>query len=358
MIRVILRHIDWALLIPSVILLIISLITLFSLDFSLFRNQLFFSVISILAFIFFAQTNHTVMRIYGPYIYIASLIILFFVLVLGVESRGATRWVEILGIRIQFSEILKPLLAVSFASFLVNRRADFSTLLLTILFLSPIALLIFFQPDLGNALIYAGVVALVLIFFGIPLRFFLAGSLIFAALAPVFWRFLHDYQKNRIITFINPGSDPLGTSYNAIQSVIAVGSGMILGKGLGQGTQSGLRFLPERHTDFIFATISEQLGFIGSVAILACFLFILYRVFFIFYNSNDQFTKMLSVISFFLILVQFFANVGMNVGLLPVVGITLPFVSYGGSSLLSSFILLGLLSGARATKEEGVLEIG
>ena len=127
----------------------------------------------------------------------------------------------------------------------------------------------------------------------------------------------------------------MGTSYNAIQSVIAVGSGMIMGKGLGQGTQSGLSFLPEQHTDFIYATISEELGFIGSVVIVACFAFIFYRLYLIIKNSDDKFSKLFSIIVFLTIFTHFFINVGMNIGIVPIVGVTLPFVSYGGSSLLS-----------------------
>lgn len=350
-------RIDFGLLIPALILLIFSLITLFSLNFNLFKNQLIFSIISFFAFLFFSLTNQRILKLYGPHIYAVSIILLFLVLLIGTESRGATRWIDLLGVRIQFSEILKPFLAISLASFLVNRKTSLANLFLTFFLLFPILFLIFPQPDLGNALIYASVVILTLIFLGFPLRFFLGGFAVLAVSLPFIWNLLHEYQRQRIITFLNPSSDPLGTSYNAIQSIIAVGSGMLLGKGIGGGTQSGLRFLPERHTDFIFATISEQFGFIGSSVILLCFVFILYKVFIIFENSTDQFSKIFAGISFFLILVHFFLNVGMNIGLLPVVGVTLPFVSYGGSSLLSSFILLGLLSSIEKSEKLEVLEI-
>jgi rod shape determining protein RodA len=169
---------------------------------------------------------------------------------------------------------------------------------------------------------------------------------------------LHDYQKQRILTFLNPGSDPLGTSYNVIQSVIAVGSGMFAGRGLGQGTQSGLRFLPERNTDFIFATISEQLGIVGSVIVLICFILIIYRIYIIFQKSDDKFCKIFAAIVFFSFLIQLFVNIGMNTGILPIVGVTLPFISSGGSSLLSNFIFLGFLSAiSRSSKANDVLEI-
>jgi len=356
--RTFLRNLDLGLVVPASVLLILSLATLFSLNISLFKNQAIFAVLSLGVFVFFSQVNHKIARLYGLPIYIISIILLFIVLIIGIESRGATRWIEIFGTRLQFSEVLKPFLVISLASFLSTRKnASFSNLVLCIAFLLPIFVLIFLQPDLGNALIYAGVLVLTLIFFGFPIRYFLGGAVILALSSPLIWNLLHEYQRQRILTFINPSSDPLGTSYNAIQSIIAVGSGMLLGKGLGQGTQSGLRFLPERHTDFIFATISEQLGFIGGVLILLAFGFLLYRIFIIYENSNDGFSKIFAGTAFFLILIQFFVNVGMNIGLLPVVGVTLPFVSYGGSSLLASFILLGLLSSIEKQDKEEVLEI-
>lgn len=353
-------NIDFGLILPVFVLLILSLTTLFSVSFDLFRSQLVFFVISLVAFFFFSQVNYKVFQLYGKPIYMVSIILLILVLFLGIESRGAIRWVEILGFRIQFSEVLKPFLAVSLASYLAKaENVSLISLLKTSFFLFVISFLIFVQPDLGSSVIYLFAAVLTLIFFGFPIKFFLMGILSFAATMPILWRFLHDYQKDRILTFINPGRDPLGTSYNAIQSIIAVGSGMFFGKGLGQGTQSQLSFLPERHTDFIFATISEQLGFVGALVILVSFGILLYKIFNIFQNSQDSFSRIFAATAFFIILVQFFINIGMNIGILPVVGVTLPFVSYGGSSLLSSFILLGLLSSIqRNVKEKKVLEIG
>ena len=175
---------------------------------------------------------------------------------------------------------------------------------------------------------------------------------------PIFWKFLREYQKQRLLTFFHFNVDPLGTSYNAIQSIIAVGSGMITGRGFGQGTQSTLRFLPERHTDFIFATLSEELGFIGSLVILAAFGFLFYRIYLIYKNSDSSFSKVFSQAAFFLLLVQFFMNIGMNIGIMPIVGVSLPFMSYGGSSLLSSFIFLGFLSSmSKGVDSKEVLEI-
>jgi rod shape determining protein RodA len=268
--------------------------------------------------------------------------------------------VEFLGLRAQFSEILKPFLAISFASYAAHKKIfNFRSLLEAFVLLVPVVFLIFFQPDLGNALIYAAIVMATLIYVGFSFKYFLALLLPLLAVFPLIWHFLHDYQRQRVLTFIDPSRDPLGTSYNVIQSVIAVGSGMIMGRGLGQGTQSGLRFLPERHTDFIFATISEQLGFIGTTIVLICFAVVIYRIFVIFLNSEEGFSKNFSAIVFFSFLIQIFVNIGMNIGIIPIVGVTLPFVSYGGSSLLSNFIFLGfLLSVNRSAKDKDVLEIG
>ncbi len=351
--------IDWFLMAPVGALVVISLVTLFSLNIDFFKSQFLFLIVSIIAFIFFSQTNYKILDVYSKPVYIISLVLLVLVFFLGIETRGSLRWIEIFGFRIQFSEILKPFLAISFASYLVGKRNyNFRSLIDIFLLLAPVTLLIFFQPDLGNALIYAIIVVATTLYLGFSLKYFLGLFLPVLALFPIIWQFLHDYQRQRILTFLNPGSDPLGTSYNVIQSVIAVGSGMIMGRGLGQGTQSGLRFLPERHTDFIFATITEQLGFIGTIIVLACFALILYRIYLMFINSDDRFSKIFTVVVFFAFLTQIFVNIGMNIGIVPIVGVTLPFVSYGGSSLLSNFIFLGFLTSInKAKKNDHILEI-
>src|SRR3990167_4011042 len=272
--------IDWILMIPVFVLLSVSLVTLLSIDPQIFKNQLLFVGISFIAFLLVTQINPSIFRYYSIPIYIASLILLSTVLVFGSESRGSVRWFEFLGFGIQFSELLKPFLALALASFLASLRDySFKSFLSVLVFLFPLVILIFLQPDLGNALIYVFVTIGILIIFGFPYKWFFAGFLIWLATLPLFWLVLHDYQRQRVLTFINPGRDPLDTSYNAIQAVIAVGSGMILGKGLGQGTQAGLRFLPEQHTDFIFATISEELGFIGALVVIICFAVIFYRLY-------------------------------------------------------------------------------
>lgn len=353
-----LLNLDYGLIVPAIILVTLSLTTLFSINIALFKSQLIFFVVSIFALIFFSQVNYNIIQKYRLQIYIISIILLILVLVMGIESRGSVRWFEILGFRIQFSEILKPFLAISFSAFLSNaENYSYKTFFLTICFLSPIAFLILIQPDLGNALIYILATILTLFIYGFPLRLFLLSSIIVGAVTPFFWQFMHQYQKQRIITFFHP-TDPLGFSYNAVQSIITIGSGMIIGKGLGQGTQAGLQFLPERHTDFIFATLSEGLGFVGSSLVVLAFAFLLYRIIVIFSNVEELFPKLFAGVTFSLMLLQFFINIAMNIGFIPIVGITLPFISYGGSSLLSNFIILGLLCAiSKDSRRKKVLEI-
>lgn len=354
-----LPKIDWWLLAPVGLLLIVSLTTLFSLNSSFFVNQLFTLSIGITAFFVFSQIPYVLYKRLAIPLYIISVILLIAVLIIGLESRGSVRWIYIFGFPIQFSEILKPFLSLCFASLLAaGTNRSLKTFLLSISLVTPIFFLIALQPDLGNALIYVIATGIVLVVFGFPWKWFGALALPFVLSSPILWHFLHEYQKNRILTFLNPTSDPLGISYNVIQAMIAVGSGMIMGKGLSQGTQSGLRFLPERQTDFIFASLSEGLGLFGALIIILCFVALCYRIYRLFVRIDDTFCQIFAVCTFSFILIHFFVNVGMNIGLLPIVGVTLPFVSYGGSSLLSNFIFLGILSSiASSHRRRPVLEI-
>ncbi|CAN5199141.1 rod shape-determining protein RodA [soil metagenome] len=354
-----LLNIDVWLLLPVLVLVILGLLTLLSVDVSYFKSQLIFFIFSLGVFYFFSQIDYRMVKQLALPIYISSIVLLFIVLVIGIESRGSVRWIDVFGIRIQFSEIFKPFLTIAFASFLsVYEDRSVKSFLGALLLLAPVAGFIALQPDLGNALIYAGVAILTLLIFGYPFYLFATGAVGLIAISPLFWSRLHDYQKQRVLTFLNPTSDPTGTSYNVIQAIIAVGSGKFLGRGISEGTQSTLRFLPERHTDFIFATLSEGMGFVGALLVLFAFAFLCYRIYSIFERTEDTYQRLITVISFCFILIHFFVNMGMNVGLLPIVGVTLPFVSYGGSSLLSNFIFLGMLSSISvANKNKFVLEI-
>ncbi len=352
-------RIDWRLLLPVTILISVSLVTLLSLNPFFFQSQLISVLIALAAFFFFSQINIHFLKPLRLYIYIFSLILLVVTFVIGFESRGATRWVQLFGISVQFSEVLKPLLAISFASFLSEQEHASKKMFFKILVLfAPIFLLVFLQPDLGSALLYLFVLLISLYVYGYPKKWFAFLALPFVMAAPFVWQILHDYQRQRVLTFLNPQADPLGVSYNSIQALIAVGSGAFMGKGLSEGTQSGLRFLPERQTDFIFATIAEGLGFVGSFIIIAAILFLCYRIYTVFLKTSDRFSKIYSIIAFSFILIPAFVNIGMNIGIIPIVGVTLPFVSFGGSSLLSNFIFLGIVSTiSTSRKYNEVLEI-
>lgn len=352
-------RIDFWLIGPVITLLIISLTTLYSLNIAFFKSQIISLFVGIVAYFFFSKINIEFFKLLKLPIYIISLVFLSIVLFIGIESRGAIRWIDILGIRLQFSEILKPFLSLAFAAFISEQRSPkIKSYILNILLLFPIVVLIFLQPDLGSALLYASVAIFSLIVFGFPILWFFALILPVIIASPILWLSLHEYQKQRIMAFTHSGHDPLGTSYNGIQSIIAVGSGSFWGKGISEGTQSVLRFLPERHTDFIFATIAEGLGFIGASIVIAALLLLSYRIYVIFRESDDLFVKTFISLSFGFLIIQGFVNIAMNIGLLPIVGITLPFVSFGGSSLLSNFIFLGLISAmSRDSKHKNVLEI-
>lgn len=351
--------IDWRILLPAVILAVLGVIMLSSLNPELFRSQLIALVVSVIAYVIFSQITLDSFRNFSIPLYVVSIFLLIVVFLFGFESRGAARWVTIFNVSIQFSELIKPFLLLAMASYLVNtRNTSFRAFLFLLAFLLPVMFLIYKQPDLGNALIYGSVALLTMLIYGFPLLWFGLIFLPIILITPMLWGFLHEYQRQRVLTFVNPSRDPLGTSYNTIQAVIAVGSGMWIGRGLTESTQSGLRFLPERHTDFMFATFSESFGFVGGVIVLLCFSLLFYRIYKIFSYSSDNFSKLVTAGALSLLLIHFFLNIGMNIGIVPIVGVTLPFLSFGGSSLLSNFILLGMVSSiGQAIKSKHVLEI-
>ena len=353
-------QIDHWLLIPVTILIIISLVTLYSIDVSYFKSQALSLVVGLIGYFIFSKINIEFLRNLKIPIYLGSTMLLLIVLVAGIEARGASRWFEIFGVRLQFSEILKPFLALSFASAISDGGGkNFKSFIKIVVFMIPIVLLITIQPDLGSGLLYAGAAFFTLLILGFSFRWFFVAGLPVLLSSPLIWSRLHGYQRQRVLTFLDQGGgDPLGTSYNGIQAIIAVGSGSFLGKGISEGTQSVLRFLPERQTDFIFATIAEGLGFFGASIVIIAFLVILFRIYILFRQEQDLFSKSFLATSFGFIFIQGFINIAMNMGLVPIVGITFPFVSFGGSSLLSSFIFLGLISALVSKRHENkVLEI-
>ncbi|MCL4397586.1 rod shape-determining protein RodA [Patescibacteria group bacterium] len=310
---------------------------------SLAASQVFYYLIGFVLFYIFSKIDYRVFGSIWKQIYAVSLGLLLVTLILGLESRGAMRWISILGFRLQFSEVLKPFLLSSLAVFLTEGRTNFKKYLTAALLGVVPMLLIFKQPDLGSALVYLAGFGTMIFLSGINIFYLVAAGVGGIIFLPLFWHFLADYQKNRIISFVNPASDPLGASYNAIQATIAVGSGQLFGLGLGRGTQSQLLFLPEHHTDFVFASLAEELGFIGAGVLLLVYFVLIWRIFKISQAAPDKLGRVLSSGLAMMLLGQIFINIGMNMGIMPVTGITLPLVSYGGSSVLATFIALGIV---------------
>ncbi|MBI2036683.1 rod shape-determining protein RodA [Candidatus Microgenomates bacterium] len=352
---------DFTIVISSLLLLATSLIILSSLDGGLFQNQLVFVLLGIFVFIIFSLLNVGALQNVSWPFYIGALLLFILTFVIGSEIRGAKRWIELGGVTIQTSELVKPFLILAFASLLCRWREKitFGRFILWILFFLPIVFLLARQPDLGSVLVYSITFIFMLMAGGISIWYFLSGGFFFLISAPFVWKLLADYQKNRIVTFLNPKHDPLGIGYNAIQSTIAVGSGLLFGRGLGRGVQSQLSFLPERHTDFIFATFSEQFGFVGALIVLSLYFFLLLRILYIAKNTKSLFESYIALGVFALILTQAFINIGMNIGIVPITGVTLPLLSYGGSSIISTLIALGLVNAiARPMRQkQNTLEI-
>lgn len=279
-------------------------------------------------------------------LYIIIILFLLLPYIFGLTSGGATRWLQIGGVSIQPSEIVRPFLITLLAGIINNPQTNSNKLIIkSLLFLSVPAFLIFKQPDLGLTItIFIGWLGIILNK-GISLKQILITFLLTITILPPVWNFgLQEYQKSRVITFLNPNSDPQNTGYHVLQSQIAVGSGQWLGRGLGRGTQSHLKFLPEQHTDFIFASLAEEFGLLGSIFTLIIYSILFSRFIIAYQRSTDQLAKLITSGLFATTLFQIFTNIGMNIGLLPVTGITLPLLSYGGSSIVATFITLSIIN--------------
>jgi len=335
---------DWLILAAILGLLTFSLLLIRSIAQSLFLQQLVYAGLGLFLFFVFSQIDWRIYRRFAWLFYGGSLFFLGTTFLFGTFSRGAVRWVQVAGLTIQPSEIIKPFLILFFADFFSQKEnLDFKKIFLAILLLALPSGLIFLQPDLGSSLVVILFWLGMLFAAGLSWHWLVAGFGGLLVAVPLIWQFLKDYQKQRIDTFINPLADPLNAGYNVIQSVIAVGSGQLLGRGLGQGPQSHLQFLPERHSDFIFASLAEELGFSGALILLLFFSLLLWRLLAIAQKTNDRFQWLVCLGVFAMIFGQIFVNIGMNLGLLPVTGITLPLVSSGGSSLFAILLGLGMI---------------
>jgi len=280
-------------------------------------------------------------------IYIVSILLLVAVLIFGVEVKGSKSWFDLKVVNFQPSELVKIGFIISFAKFLEKREENLNSLkgvLSAVLYIIPIVGLIILQNDFGTALVFIFFIAFMLFAAGISYKY-VVGAIVLGILSfPLLWYYVfEDYQRKRILVFLNPEMEPLGRGYHVIQSKIAVGSGQFWGKGLYQGTQNNLGFIPERHTDFIFSVIGEEMGLIGSLAVILLFMLLLMRCIYIANISKDSFGKYICVGVMAMFLFHVLENIGMTIGMMPVTGIPLPFVSYGGSSLVTNLIAIGLV---------------
>lgn len=333
---------SWPVSIISLLLLSFGILVIFSSSVELALQQLVFATAGIFIFFIVSQIDSAFFQKTSKFFYFITFILLIIVEIVGLETRGSVRWIPLGIFNIQPSEFAKPVLIIFFANFWFNHRPTWINIFKSFLWFSPLAFLIFKQPDLGSALTVSSIWLGLLIASGISVKKIITLVLITLICFPAGWLSLQEYQKLRIISFIAPGSDPLGTGYNQIQSTIAVGSGQIFGRGLGRGTQSRLQFLPEFRTDFIFAAIAEETGFLGSMIIVSFYFLLLLYLLKLSEQVVDTYGIYIILGVVFMFIFQVIINIGMNIGILPITGITLPLISYGGSSLISTCLCLGL----------------
>ncbi|MBS0378080.1 MAG: rod shape-determining protein RodA [Proteobacteria bacterium] len=302
-------------------------------------------VLGTAAMLLLAQVNPNFLRRSTPWIYLAGCFLLVVVAVFGHIGMGAQRWLDLKIFRFQPSELMKIAVPMMCAWYLHERPlppSPLSLVVLGVIVMVPVSLVVV-QPDLGTAALIAAGGALVIILAGLRFRVIAALAALGAVGAWFGWSFMHDYQRKRVLTFLDPQTDPLGAGYHIIQSQIAIGSGGVFGKGWMNGSQAQLEFLPERSTDFIFAVIGEEFGLLGLLVLLILYVFVVSRAVFLATQTQDTFARLLAgslALTFF---VYVFINAGMVTGLLPVVGVPLPLVSYGGSSVVTLLAGFGIL---------------
>lgn len=339
-------------LLPIFFLSLIGIFNIFGIQSSLAFNQIFSLIAGFIAYAVVRKLGRNFFSANSRVFYILFLILLVVTFIIGLEAKGSRRWIDLYFFNLQSSEIFKGFFILFFSDFLVKNYSIVNPVGIffksLILFLVP-ALIVFKQPDLGNASVYFVIFLFMILFSDLPKKYVLYFCLAIVLVLPVGWNFMKDYQKARILSFVNPHIDRQGTSYNMTQAIITVGSGKFLGRGLGSGTQSKLYFLPENHTDFAFSSMVEQFGFfIGAITL---FLYALIAVFIIqkailLANIRDTIDKkkFLYTVGFLTYFVfQILVNIGMNLGLFPIAGIALPFISYGGSAFVALMVGFALL---------------
>lgn len=350
-----LRRTDLTLIVAAVAIVIMSLVIIGSAThvntpseerYWFVQRQGISIVIDIALAAFLMNFDYKILQRYGNHFYVFNLILLILVMLVGQTALGAQRWIALGPISIQPSEFSKLIMIIALAAMLEKRGGKINT----ITDLAPVAayvgvpfLLVLKQPDLGTSLVFLAIFFGMVFVAGVRLRLLLGIFGAGLAAMPVLWHFLKDYQKMRIMVFMDPNVDPLGAGYHIIQSKIAIGSGMLFGKGLFGGTQSQLNFLPENHTDFIFSVVGEELGFVGCAILLLLYLVVLWRGIRIAQDASDMFGRLLAVGITSMIAFHVLINVGMTMGIMPVTGIPLPLMSYGASSLTTNIMAIAIL---------------
>tara|TARA_R110000796_G_scaffold63377_14_gene146755 strand:+ start:1167 stop:2324 length:1158 start_codon:yes stop_codon:yes gene_type:complete len=343
-------HVDPWLLLLILVLATIAGFVLYSassMSMALLYRQAAAYCIGLAVMLVIAQFQPRFMERWVPVAYIACLLLLVAVELVGVQSKGAQRWLSIPGVmRFQPSEIVKLVMPMIVAWYLARHALppSFKSICITLVIILVPVVLILKQPDLGTSLLVAIAGLFALLMAGLRWRYIIGALVLLVPIATAMWFFvLHEYQKRRVMTFMNPESDPLGAGWNIIQSKAAIGSGGVFGKGWLQGTQSHLDFLPEGHTDFIIAVLAEEFGLVGVCLLLIVYLLVIARGFYITLQAQDTFSKLLAgsiTLTFFIYVM---VNIGMVSGLLPVVGVPLPLISFGGTSLVTLLSGFGIL---------------
>ena len=340
-------HLDEPLLSVLMLISVLGLFVLYSAvgqNFDLWMQQFIRLLVAIVAMLIVSRLSPDLMRRWTPWGYLAVLIMLILVLATGEVGQGARRWLDV-GIRFQPSELMKIAVPMMAAWYLHDRQLPpkfLDLVVIAVLIIVP-TVLIARQPDLGTSLLVATSGVLVIVLAGLPIRGMILLALASVPGAYVLWQFMQEYQKQRVLTLLNPDSDPLGAGYNIIQSKIAIGSGGLFGKGWTNGSQAQLEFLPERDTDFIFAVMGEELGLLGVLSLLCLYLLVVGRGLYIAIHARDTYSRLLAGSISLTFFVYVFVNTAMVTGLLPVVGIPLPLVSFGGTSMVTLMAGFGIL---------------
>ncbi len=358
--RRIFHYFDWVLLSFVLVVCAMGILNIYSTGFSaegqtpFYLKQMQWVVVGLIFMIFIVFVDYRVVAQYAYIIYGFILALLALVLFVGSSSHGAQRWIGGGFFTIQPSELMKVVIIIALARYFDNHKSNepykLRELFIPLLLVGVPFVLILKQPDLGTALMLMVIFISIVLFMGVDRKSLIFTLISGLVLIPVGWFFLKDYQRERLITFLNPERDPLGSGYHIIQSKIAIGSGEILGKGFLSGSQTQLKFLPEQQTDFVFSVFAEEWGFIGSMILIVLFAVIIFWGLKIALQARDLLGTIITFGITALIAWEVFINIGMVLGILPVVGIPLPFFSYGGSAMLSLMAAIGLLINVSARR--------